>query len=465
MKRKHLAILLSAAVLSFVLLPCGCGAGNLEEQHIHRWSNEWESGGGYHWQVCLDCGAKSTKALHDFSSGACLCGRVRLEGTAGLRYALNEKGDGYTVTGMETGEATELSVATEYEGKPVTKIGESAFAGCASLTAVTLPDTIEEICDSAFAGCVSLAEITIPSNVWRVCPNAFSRCYALTVFFEAKKVYQRAAKDFDDYRNESGTVWYVNDLYSGNNPFVSDCRHNRFADDGYFYTVIGGVRYALKDGEARIARQPQSLAGEVVISGSIAYGSGDYALKGMDEAAFYGCTRLTSVTIEEGALAALPAGAFEDCTSLRTVSLGAGIAAIGARAFEGCTSLAELALPAGVTEIYGSAFCDSGLQSIAIPNGVTRIREMALCGLRRVVIPASVKTIERMPFGNLFSGQIQGIYYEGSEEDWTKIEFVAPQNIFWQTEPVFYYSETEPEQEGRYWHYGEDKKTVVEWNS
>ena len=74
----------------------------------------------------------------------------------------------------------------------VTKIGADAFKGNKNITAVTIPDTkVGEIEDGAFAGCTSLTEVTIGKKVLKI-GKSFNGCTSLsTVTFNAP-----AATDF-----------------------------------------------------------------------------------------------------------------------------------------------------------------------------------------------------------------------------------------------------------------------------
>ena len=49
-------------------------------------------------------------------------------------------------------------------------------------------------------------------------------------------------------------------------------------------------------------------------------------------------------------------GAFEDCDSLMSVTIGTGVTTIGDSAFRGCTSLTNITIPNSVTTIGGGAF-------------------------------------------------------------------------------------------------------------
>ena len=117
--------------------------------------------------------------------------------------------------------------------------------------------------------------------------------------------------------------------------------------------------------------------------------------------AFQGCTSLTSITIPNS-VTSIGDLAFDGCTSLTSITIPDSVTSIGKSAFYGCTSLTSITIPNSVTSISGSAFSGcSSLTSITIPNSVTWIGDWAFNGctsLKSVTIPNGVMSIGEYAF-------------------------------------------------------------------
>ena len=99
--------------------------------------------------------------------------------------------------------------------------------------------------------------------------------------------------------------------------------------------------------------------------------------------------------------------AFQDCSSLASVTIPSSVNSIGSSAFSGCSSLASVTIPSSVTSIKEYTFYDcSSLASVTIPSSVTSIgaRAFLSCSsLTSVTIPSSVTSIGEYAFSDCSS--------------------------------------------------------------
>jgi hypothetical protein len=109
-------------------------------------------------------------------------------------------------------------------------------------------------------------------------------------------------------------------------------------------------------------------------------------------------------------------------------------------AFFGCTSLTEVTITDSVTSIGDYAFWGCrNLTEVTIGNGVTSIDWAAFVKMN-----------------------LEAVYYKVTEEEWTKI-IIDDFNYDLTDAPRYYYSETQPTEEGNWWHYDKDGVTPVIW--
>jgi hypothetical protein len=68
---------------------------------------------------------------------------------------------------------------TSLGGANIGSLGRGAFANCANLVSVTIPDSITAIEREVFSGCTGLVSVTIPNSVTSIGQSAFSGCAGL----------------------------------------------------------------------------------------------------------------------------------------------------------------------------------------------------------------------------------------------------------------------------------------------
>ena len=83
---------------------------------------------------------------------------------ADLSFQLRFDGKSYSVESCNKDISGDLVIPATYNGKPVTGIGQSAFASCTGLTGVTIPSSVTDIGFYAFNGCSQLTgSATLPN--------------------------------------------------------------------------------------------------------------------------------------------------------------------------------------------------------------------------------------------------------------------------------------------------------------
>ena len=243
-------------------------------------------------------------------------------------------------------------------GEKTTKVEDNAFAGCKSLSAVVLPDSVESVGAFAFYECRDLVYINA-SAVKSVGEYAFAYCSAL---------YSVSFAGADSIG--LGALYESNALYSLTIPFVGESE----SENRYIGYVFGAES---SDHNAQFV--PASLY-SVTVEGCTeipdrAFASCQYigefdlgeGISKIGVRAFYSCRSLIEIAMPES-LNTISDDAFFGCDNLMVVDLG-GVGEIGMQAFYGCRALTSVAIPDGVTEIKPSTFAlCSSLESVELNN-------------------------------------------------------------------------------------------------
>ena len=441
MKRKLLITLLavvSCLACALGLAACdGDGGGNT--QHSHIWSQSWERNETHHWHNCTaenctvtDNSQKDGYAEHDFTNGDCaVCGKK-----PALKYTLNDDGKSYTVTGINQ-DVADIVIVAEYNGKPVTSIGDYAFSGCSNLESVYIPDSVTSIGDHAFYYCSNLESVTIGNGVTSIGDSAFDGCSSLQY------------KEYDNayYLGNAGNPYVV--LIKAKDTSITSCTINSKTKVIYYsafencsaltsITIPDGVTtigdYAFENCSALTSITIPD--GVTTIGDRAFYDCGGLKYNEHDNAYYLGNagnpyvvlikakdTSITNCTINSKTKV-ICSWAFNDCSNLTSITIPDSVTTIGDSAFENCSNLESVYIPDSVTSIGSSAFYNcSALTTITIPDSVTTIGDYAfsVCSsLRSITIPDSVTSIGSEAFS--YCDILTGIIFEGTKEQWDDIE-------------------------------------------
>ncbi|MBQ4072196.1 MAG: leucine-rich repeat domain-containing protein [Clostridia bacterium] len=283
---------------------------------------------------------------------------------------------------------------------------------------LVIPNTISAINDNTFWGCKSIKTLYIPKNVTSIGEYAFKDCKNLeSVTFE-----------------EGSQLTYIGrDAFAGNNKLTSIKIPNTI-------TYLGNSALGSSDKFAYNEKDNVKYWGSEENPYLIAIGMIDKSM--------------TMLTIADGCKI-IYSEAFDNCDNLTSVVIPDSVTSIGDYAFSGCSNLTSVVIPDSVTSIGKSAFngCVS-LTSVTIGNNVTSIGESAFeyCrSLTSVTIGNNVTSIGVYAFELCYS--LTSVYYEGTEEEWSGISIDDYGNGYLTNATRYYYSETEPVEEGNYWHY------------
>ena len=236
----------------------------------------------------------------------------------------------------------------------VTSIGDQAFNDCTNLTNATIGNGVTSIGEYAFNGCTSLKSVTIPNSITSIDEYAFLGCTSLK--FVTYNGTKSQCKSIEGYYNISKIIKCTDGIIGGGNTVTIDSLKYIM-----YYDTVSLVGYTVT---------PENL----MIPESISYKDEnenyEFKVTSIGGSAFEDCTSLKSVTIPDS-VTSIGSSAFSGCTSLKSVTIPDSVTSIGSSAFSGCTSLTSVTIGNSVTSIGSSAF-----------SGCTSLKSFNYCGTK-----------------------------------------------------------------------------------
>jgi hypothetical protein len=278
-----------------------------------------------------------------------------------------------------TGPAGAVNIPSTIAGLPVVSIGQFAFypyytGDSASVTSISIPDSVTNIADEAFEYCGTVTNVTIGHGVISIGNDTFSECTGLINVSIPTNVTSIGASAFSLCTNLRTTAIPDSVTNIGNAAFYA-CSHLSSVTipgsvirvgAGAFRWCSGLTNLTIANGVASIgfrafeSCQPTS----VLIPQSVS---------SIDSAPFFACSGLTAITVDpqnssfssvDGVLfnknqttliqwpggrggsyivpnsvTDIASGAFEFCLILTNVTIDVGLTGVGYGAFAGCTNL------------------------------------------------------------------------------------------------------------------------------
>ena len=276
----------------------------------------------------------------------------------------------------------------------VISIGSYAFGGCSGITEINLPTGLKKIGDYAFEN-VQLKTVIVPNSVESIGNGAFKGCplVSITLPFVGK---DRNVSSTVEKTNGSGYIgssvlfgyiFGANTIETGSSNAPTSTEKLIYqGQDAYSYYSSSDRRYYYGWTRYYI---PSTLKNVTITDAT-----------GISANAFYGCTLIESLTLNEG-ITIIYDRAFYNCSALKSMEIPESVTNLGVYAFGGCSGLNSVILP-NLTEINDNTFynCKS-LAEITLPTTLTKIGGCAFYGcsaLTEIVVPNSVTLLGNYSF-------------------------------------------------------------------
>lgn len=256
-------------------------------------------------------------------------------------------------------------------------IGKFAFRGCTSLESIEFSIALDTISSSAFQGS-GLKSVTIGVNVTLIADRAFKDCVNLeSVNFDKRGTKTLRVLDyaFEGCVSLTGLElpWRLRDIVEKRSYFKPTPPHIPITAE-WCDPCIGVAAFMGCTKLETVTIEDEYADGLVK---SFTYGN----------KAFMGCTSLKSIEISKyvktssmpfvAIIYGIGESLFEGCVALKEVIFPAGCEnefRIGMNAFKGCAALQSINLPATCTQLYESAFDGCiAIKTLKVPVAVTNI--------------------------------------------------------------------------------------------
>lgn len=322
----------------------------------------------------------------------------------------------------------------------VETIGNAAFRYCQDLERITLPSTLQKLSNTTFHGCTALSEVTFPASLKTIEKGAFIGCRKLSEVKLPASLTTIQSYVFDSCSSLE-TVFYNGSLaqwsqINTSNDFLGDsCPSLVMGDYTAQFIPVEDNPYDYPPPKTVTITKYTGKESTVILPSTI----NSWPVTKIGEDAFQDNTTITSVTIP-ASVTEIGSNAFAGCTNLTSVNyagdwskltIQSGNPAVedaaNAQLFEfeftpdntavivtnyKCKgTAADVTIPSRyqgkpVTAINNAAFPNSAVTSVTIPDSITSIPDAAFVNcsqLTNISIPNSVTYIGYSAFNSCTS--------------------------------------------------------------
>ena len=295
---------------------------------------------------------------------------------------------------------------------------------------IIIPDSVKVIDRFAFTNKTCVKSIKLSNSVKEIKTNAFYACTGLCSLYisaSVEKIEPGIAI------SQEGELTIESIEVDENNKYYSSLDGNLYNKEK---TRI--IQYAVGKKD-RFFSIPESVTS-------------------IEDEAFWSARNLTEVKIPNGVVT-IGRDAFLDCYSLSKISIPDSVQEIGDQVFTCCSNLEIIEIGSGLQKTgslyeecyeikhvfikdvakycssdidypcnsYGyNLYLNGGLiKELVIPEGVSVIKSCAFCAcdsIEKVILPNSLSKIEQSAFTGDKEGFKLDVYYNGKEEEWSKVE-------------------------------------------
>lgn len=443
--------------------------GSEDGVHVHnmsRWSTDTATClvNGRSTRKCLICGLNESRVTvslgHKLENGK--CERCSKGASEGLVLDYNVKTKEARVVRIGDCTDTDIVIPAEYEGYPVTKIAERAFAdqsqitsvtipygvktiemeaflNCTGLKSISFPDSVTLVDEMAFFRCTSLREVEFSNNLTTISPFCFGECDFRTLYIPksvktvANNAFQNCHKlavlVFEDgvERIESLSFFRCKTLASITLP-----KSIKYIDTSAFQASpareivnnsdikiipgagIGMDAYEVHSGENRLINRNNLLfyhheqSDTYRLVSHVGYDT-DIVLPDnirgssyeIDSEAFSFRSDITSVTFSNG-VTGVGFKAFWECRNIKSLYIPSSVTWLGECAFGGMAGLESFILEANIDHIpAGLLYLNGIINEVKLPENYTSIGESAFTAcVFDITLPNTLKRIDNWAFSN-----------------------------------------------------------------